>query len=295
MVQHDVRNVTSEKRVFRNLAFNFRRSDEELSYDDHNEPGGSDVGDLGKDSGGGQADIVSTLVDRWQAILQDSKKPWILFENGTCVILAEPEGDPASQAIELMKEWGPVQVATPSADFSVIHLVSVPGWLVTCHHRDILTYVNPDEINRTEPNEVLVGLTGRSKRDQDAQELEILFIADRQANNTRSESAGFCECLVTPQSNRISFRELGMDSRFAEASILICPKCGRHWLRYFYENEAFSASGRWYLGLITEEQSSTLIANGAKSTLEGLIWYFYGGSYFQGRKGKGSGPIFLNP
>ena len=65
-----------------------------------------------------------------------------------------------------MKEWGPVQVATPSADFNVHKLPDDPGWLVSCHHPDILTYVSPHELANRSVSEVFIGLTGRSKRDQ---------------------------------------------------------------------------------------------------------------------------------
>ena len=86
-----------------------------------------------------------------------------------------------------------------------------------------------------------------------------------------------------------------MDENFAEVSLLICPVCGQRWLRYFYEVEAFTASGRWYLGAIDAEQASLLTAENAKATLENSSWYFYGGSYYGGRSGRGSGRIILNP
>lgn len=84
-----------------------------------------------------------------------------------------------------------------------------------------------------------------------------------------------------------------MDGRFAEVSVLVCRVCGRHWLRYFYEMEAFTASGRWYLGVITREQAAVLSPEAAKEMLEKLDWYFYGGSYFHGQSGKTSGVIHL--
>ena len=86
-----------------------------------------------------------------------------------------------------------------------------------------------------------------------------------------------------------------MDKNFAEVSVLACQSCGQHWLRYFYEQEAFTASGRWYLGAITPEQLSALTADRAKSFFEGLDWYYYGGSYYDGRSGKTSGGIILIP
>ena len=230
---------------------------------------------------------MNELEERWRDIIQDLETSWVLFRNGTCVILVQPEGDLVARAIELMKEWGPVQIANPSADFDIFNLASAAGWIVTCHHKDILTYVAPDEITSARPNEILIGLLGRSKRDRDAQELKIVHVEDKRA--------GSCDCLVSPHNHLTVFKELGMDGRFAEVSVLVCRDCGRHWLRYFYEVESFTASARWYLGPITAEQSAAISAEEAKGILEGLGWYYYGGSYFHGRNGKSSGPIFLNP
>jgi hypothetical protein len=102
-----------------------------------------------------------------------------------------------------------------------------------------------------------------------------------------------CGCNVTPFKYIQPIREFGLDSRLAEVAVLLCRKCGQHWLRYFYELEAFTASGRWYLGPIPEQQLSAFTAEAAKSVLEGLDWYYYGGSYFDGRSGKSSGEIIL--
>ena len=86
-----------------------------------------------------------------------------------------------------------------------------------------------------------------------------------------------------------------MDDNYAEVSSSVCQRCGQHWLRYFYEHEAFTASGRWYLGAITPTQFSTLTTNNAKAMLEGLDWYYYGGSFYFGKSGRTSGAITLFP
>jgi hypothetical protein len=86
-----------------------------------------------------------------------------------------------------------------------------------------------------------------------------------------------------------------MDDNFAVVSLLKCSVCGQQWVRYFYEVEAFTASGRWYLGAIHTEQASHLTAENAKAILDDLSWYFYGGSYYGGRSGRASGRIILNP
>ncbi len=104
-----------------------------------------------------------------------------------------------------------------------------------------------------------------------------------------------CACFAAPPTRLISASDLGLDSRLAEVAVLICQDCGQHWLRYFYEVEAFTGSGRWYLGAITPEQFATLTPDQAKSMLESLNWYYYGGSYYEGRNGRTSGNIILSP
>jgi hypothetical protein len=107
--------------------------------------------------------------------------------------------------------------------------------------------------------------------------------------------AASCGCFSTPIQSLMDEVELGMDHNFAQVSLLACPQCSQLWLRYFYEIEAFTASGRWYLGAITKDQASRLAAEKAKETLESLGWYFYGGSYYGGKSGRTSGRIWLNP
>jgi len=106
---------------------------------------------------------------------------------------------------------------------------------------------------------------------------------------------GSCGCFSAPHDYISQDNELGMDENFALVILLVCPVCGQHWLRYFYEVEAFTASGRWYLGAIPVEQASLLSMENAKATLESLSWYFYGGRYFGGQTGRTSGRIWLNP
>src|SRR5438270_5939041 len=119
------------------------------------------------------------LVEIWRQIMVGEGKSWVLFEHGTCVILTQPEADLAAQATGLMREWGPVQVGTDAGDFDVISLENSPGWVVTCHHPDILNYVSPDEFDGKEPQEIMIGLLGRSMRDQDGRELHVIHVEDK--------------------------------------------------------------------------------------------------------------------
>jgi hypothetical protein len=115
------------------------------------------------------------------------------------------------------------------------------------------------------------------------------------SENQQPEPRDACPCFAAPATGLITIKELGLDSRLAEVSVLICQECGQHWLRYFYEVEAFTGSGRWYLGAITPEQFATLAVERAKAVLEGLGWYSYGGSYFQEHNGRTSGTVMLSP
>lgn len=111
----------------------------------------------------------------WRRILVGDGKAWALFQHGTCVIFPEARRSVEEAAIALLREWGPVHAGTPAGDFSVIDIADHPGWVVTCHHPDILTYVAEDEM-RPEPSELSVGLVGRSQRDLDASVLNVVYV-----------------------------------------------------------------------------------------------------------------------
>lgn len=104
-----------------------------------------------------------------------------------------------------------------------------------------------------------------------------------------------CSCPDAPPSNWATAQELGMDDRFAEVSIVSCAECGQLWVRYFYENEAFTSSGQWYLGAVSDSQRRKVTAQNARSMLAALERYFCGGSYYDGRVSAASGEIRLNP
>ena len=117
------------------------------------------------------------LVQIWHDIIVGDKKSWVLFENGTCVILMEPSDDLKEQAIALMKEYGPVHAGGSAGDFSVTTLTEYPGWVVHGHHPDMLNYVAPDEVE--DDQDVYIGLLGRSKRDEDARALKVIHVENK--------------------------------------------------------------------------------------------------------------------
>ena len=122
-------------------------------------------------------------VEIWRKLIIGDNKSWALFENGTCVILMEPKEDLAAQAIDIMKEYGPVHVGTASADMRVTKLSYYPVWVVRGHHPDILNYVSPDELNdelkNDDTEDFNIGFLGRSKREDDSKSLNIIHIEDK--------------------------------------------------------------------------------------------------------------------
>lgn len=102
-----------------------------------------------------------------------------------------------------------------------------------------------------------------------------------------------CQCFIKPDLNLEIDKILGMDEIFSDVILLVCPNCKTRWLRYTYELEGFTGSGRWYLGALSTMDVSRLTVTNAKSILEQLGWYFFGGSYFDGRAGRSSGKIHI--
>ena len=95
-----------------------------------------------------------------------------------------------------------------------------------------------------------------------------------------------CKCFESGQGTLS--KPLGTDEtkgRYADVSLDRCLSCGSLWLRYFVEYEGFSRSGRWAMGLISDDAADTMTPDRAADYLAGLEWCIVGGSYF-GHAGK---------
>ena len=122
--------------------------------------------------------MSDSMVETWRKIILGAEKSWVVFKNGTCVILMEPADDLEVQAIEIIKEWGPVHAGSPAGDFNVIKLSNHPGWVVGGHHPDILNYVGEDEYPEG-ASDVAVGVAGRTMRNADGENPEVIHVEDR--------------------------------------------------------------------------------------------------------------------
>jgi hypothetical protein len=74
-------------------------------------------------------------------------------------------------------------------------------------------------------------------------------------------------------------------------SVNTCKRCRRDWLEYFVEYEHLTAAGRWFRGVVAPETAASVKPSEVKTILEGLEWYFRGGSAFGGRGIKTCGPL----
>lgn len=105
-----------------------------------------------------------------------------------------------------------------------------------------------------------------------------------------------CICLREPMQfyEYEEIQYIGVDEtngRYGDVTLKKCKKCDRYWLHYLVEYEAFTASGRYFMGLITPEIAQTLSPDLAVSYLNSLEWHLYAGSYFYGKKGRSTGKV----
>jgi hypothetical protein len=126
-----------------------------------------------------ESTMPDSLIEVWRRLIAGPQKSWVLFKHGTCVILMQPEADLAAQATGIMQQWGPVHAGSSAGDFSILTLSAYPGWVVTGHHRDMLNYVSPDEVAEPEPSDLIIGLIGHSKRDQDGADPQVIHVEDK--------------------------------------------------------------------------------------------------------------------
>lgn len=105
-----------------------------------------------------------------------------------------------------------------------------------------------------------------------------------------------CICMNKPMEfdQYETVKHIGVDptnGRCGDVTLKQCKYCDRYWLYYQVEYEAFTRSGRYFLGLIAPDTVRTLSPDAAIDYLNNLDWYLYGGSYFGGRKGRTTGKV----
>jgi hypothetical protein len=103
---------------------------------------------------------------------------WVLFKNDTYIIFDDISTveNIRNEAIKLMQEFGPVFAGVLCRRFQCIHLNSTEGWLVSGHGYGMYTYVHPSELDSETPNDLEIGLLGRSKRNSDGENQRLYML-----------------------------------------------------------------------------------------------------------------------
>lgn len=124
--------------------------------------------------------VKDSITETWRKVIQNTperkNKSWVVFRNGTCVILMEgatSREDAATKATQIISEYGPVCAGTPAGDFNIMENSAAEGIIVTGWHNDVLNFVDKEEGG---DNMLGKALFGRSKRDQDGRNPEVLHI-----------------------------------------------------------------------------------------------------------------------
>jgi len=131
-----------------------------------------------------EMDTKSNVEELAKTCMVGFKSSWVLFHNGTVVIApgTTNDADAKEAAIALLKENGPVYVGTPHGDFNVSKCQASPGWVVTSHHDQIITFVKHSQFG-DEVNDIMVGFFGRNCRDLDSKELQVTHVYIEPSNN----------------------------------------------------------------------------------------------------------------
>ncbi len=95
--------------------------------------------------------------------------------------------------------------------------------------------------------------------------------------------------------DHIERTELGSDEHHGEVTLMRCRVCRRLWLHYYYINDFFTASGRWYHGLVSPELEPEIKLETAYDIFSRLEWYWCGGSFFFGKIFRRQGKLDLFP
>lgn len=122
--------------------------------------------------------MQNNIIDIYKKVVTDNQMSWMLFKNGTCVMLLNPEKDVKAQAMKILKEHGPVIAGTPSGDFEVTKIPEIKGWIITGDYPGIMMYVSEEEAG-TKNSDFEIGIIGRTKREQDGKDLVVVHIEDK--------------------------------------------------------------------------------------------------------------------
>jgi hypothetical protein len=123
--------------------------------------------------------MANTLVQTWQRLLEFDRRPWVAFENGTCVVLTDPADNIEARAQAILAAFGSAKTGTVPSEMHVIVPYEMPGWVVRSQDPNVLAYVSFTEAGGPDTNKEEVGLIGRARIEKDAETLKIIHVEGR--------------------------------------------------------------------------------------------------------------------
>lgn len=117
------------------------------------------------------------MIENVQLAVYSEMRNWILFENGTYVVVEEEITE------ERIRKIGTAQMKAARtskeddiSDFLVTKLPKVDGWSVNRNADGMYTYVYLSELEEN-PTQLQIARLGKEKRDKDAEDLKVLCIS----------------------------------------------------------------------------------------------------------------------
>ena len=118
------------------------------------------------------------MIENVQLAVYSEMKNWILFENGTYVIIEEEITE------ERIRKMGIAQMKQAReskedalTDFLVTDLPKVDGWSMNRNADGMYTYLYTSEFESKEPTFLEITKLGKAKRDKDAEDLKVICIS----------------------------------------------------------------------------------------------------------------------
>ncbi|MBU0743116.1 hypothetical protein KJ554_12315 [bacterium] len=123
------------------------------------------------------------LIDCWRGLNSAERRPWVLFEHGTCVTIPDPGDDLIAQAAGLIAGLADAPPGNPARH--VVTPCDDRGWLVATGHESIRTYVENVALaagaGGGDQDAVAVAMWGQSFCGRDARELGAVYVEDSRA------------------------------------------------------------------------------------------------------------------
>jgi hypothetical protein len=115
---------------------------------------------------------MKNLVPIWNRIIT-FECTWVLFRHGTCVVVPAGSADPRQAARDILRDCADGQPGT------IVSLSTLPGWVVSASHPDVLTYVSPGDVGSAAAD-VTISYYAAAALAADIRELRIVHVESAQ-------------------------------------------------------------------------------------------------------------------